>query len=302
MKHLFRQGRTALRKTGLDWRIRAAELENPAGTEKRRDELRKWSGRASVKKISQLTLLAVFCLMVLDVSAAFAQLVLGSEYRVKAGFIYNFAKYVEWPCGTFKNDKTLRLCIVSDDPEADIFFSLNNKMIGKKKIRVRKEENLCFSDEHTHHRHPDPTKIFNTLRSLPSKIIPKLGKPHGKDDQNKEKGKDAPLWRTDQRYEAARKDMGDKIRQKDEACGCHILFIDSTDEKRIRERLGAVKNQSVLTVGQTEGFAKKMGGVINFFTEGKRLRFRVNIDAAKRAGLKFRAQLMMSAEVVREEP
>jgi len=259
-------------------------------------------GSASVKKISQLTLLAVFCLMVFDVSAAFAQLVLGSEYEVKAAFIYNFAKYVEWPPDTFKDNDTLSICIVSDNPGTDIFFSLNNKMIGKKKIRVRKEKNLCFSDEHAHHRHPDPTKIFNTLRSLPSKIIPKLGKPHGKDDQNKEKGKDAPPGRTDQRYEAARKDMGDERRQKDEACDCHILFIDSTDKKRIRERLGAVKNQSVLTVGQAEGFAKKMGGVINFFTQGNRLRFQVNADAAKRAGLKFRAQLMMSAEVVREEP
>ncbi len=254
---------------------------------------------------------ALFCLVLLDVSAAPAQQVQdpqvpqvqGPEYGVKAGFIYNFAKYVEWPCGTFKNDKTLRLCIVSDDPEADIFFSLNNKMIGKKRVIVRKEKNICLSDDHTDHDHPhsDPSKILSTIRSIPSKIIPGLGHRNDKEEKHRRHEQDEPR-RGPRIYNKVGKNAENKTGQDNDRCDCHILFISSTDEKHIRKRLGAVKNQSVLTVGQTKGFAKKMGGVINFFTEGNSLRFQVNADAAKRAGLKFRAQLMMSAEVVREEP
>jgi hypothetical protein len=44
-----------------------------------------------------------------------------------------------------------------------------------------------------------------------------------------------------------------------------------------------------------------MGGVINFFVEQNRLRFKINVDAAKRAGLTMSSQLLGSAEIYREE-
>jgi hypothetical protein len=55
-----------------------------------------------------------------------------------------------------------------------------------------------------------------------------------------------------------------------------------------------------LTIGEIEGFTQ-MGGVINFFEEQNRLRFKVNIDAAKRAGLTMSSQLLGSAQIYREE-
>jgi hypothetical protein len=39
------------------------------------------------------------------------------EYEVKAAFLYNFAKFVEWPVGAFPDaDSALELCIYGDDP------------------------------------------------------------------------------------------------------------------------------------------------------------------------------------------
>jgi YfiR/HmsC-like len=41
----------------------------------------------------------------------------GGEYQVKAAFLYNFAKFVEWPAPTFKTDTDpLRICILGMDP------------------------------------------------------------------------------------------------------------------------------------------------------------------------------------------
>lgn len=39
------------------------------------------------------------------------------EYQVKAAFLYNFAKFVEWPAGAFEGPTdSLVLCVVGDDP------------------------------------------------------------------------------------------------------------------------------------------------------------------------------------------
>lgn len=40
-----------------------------------------------------------------------------SEYDVKAAFLYNFTKFVEWPAAAFHDDRgAMRLCVLGDDP------------------------------------------------------------------------------------------------------------------------------------------------------------------------------------------
>jgi len=59
--------------------------------------------------------------------SGFAQPV--SEYQVKAAFLYNFAKFVEWPPETFKSERSpLRICLLGRDPFAG---SLNAAVAGK---------------------------------------------------------------------------------------------------------------------------------------------------------------------------
>jgi hypothetical protein len=155
--------------------------------------------------------------------------VTGSEYNVKAGFIYNFANFVTWPQKSFANDPgVLALCLVTDNPETDVLFKLDGVTVKGRKIKV-----MAYQDE-----------------------------------------------------------------------GClkesHILYFATQDKGTIQKILDRVKLRSILTIGEVDGFTR-MGGIINFFTENNRLRFKVNVDAAKRQGLKLSSQILLSAQIVHGE-
>jgi hypothetical protein len=62
-------------------------------------------------------LLALLALAVLGPGALLGQGAASREYQVKAAFLYNFTKFVEWR-DTSLGDRTspLRLCVVGDDP------------------------------------------------------------------------------------------------------------------------------------------------------------------------------------------
>jgi hypothetical protein len=79
----------------------------------------------------------------------------------------------------------------------------------------------------------------------------------------------------------------------------HALFFATQDKAFIQQLLDRVKGLSILTIGEVDGFAR-MGGVINFFEEHNRLRFRVNIDAVQRNALKMSSQLLVSAQIITE--
>jgi hypothetical protein len=49
----------------------------------------------------------------------------GAEYRVKAAFLYNFARFVEWPAG---GDGTMRVCLFPADSFSDV---LERTVAGK---------------------------------------------------------------------------------------------------------------------------------------------------------------------------
>ena len=58
-----------------------------------------------------------------------------------------------------------------------------------------------------------------------------------------------------------------------------------------------VKSLPILTIGETTGFASR-GGIINLTLEGKRVRFEVNIEAAKQANLNISSRLLALARIV----
>jgi hypothetical protein len=76
---------------------------------------------------------------------------------------------------------------------------------------------------------------------------------------------------------------------------CHLLFICSSEDKSISEILNSVKDHSVLTIGEVQGFLEA-GGIINFVMEEKKVRFEISITAAKSAKLKIRSQLLKLAK------
>ena len=92
------------------------------------------AGRSIVRQGVMIAL----CLMILGPKYAHTEPLTGLEYNAKAGFIYNFAKFVEWPPDVFENNNVIDLCFVSDDPSSDVLFKLNDKIVSGKKIKVRK--------------------------------------------------------------------------------------------------------------------------------------------------------------------
>ena len=75
---------------------------------------------------------------------------------------------------------------------------------------------------------------------------------------------------------------------------CHILFISSSERTSIKKILSDVKGASVLTVGDVEGLVER-GVIINFNVANNKVGFEINVNAAKRAGLKISSKLLKLA-------
>jgi hypothetical protein len=64
-----------------------------------------------------------------------------TEYDVKAAYIYNFAKFVEWPRGKPPEPGgTISVCLVGNDPFGPALAAIEGKTAEGKKIRIRREQ------------------------------------------------------------------------------------------------------------------------------------------------------------------
>lgn len=151
------------------------------------------------------------------------------EYQVKAAFLYNIAKFVEWPPGAFKSPSDpIVSCILGASPlEQALELGAGRKTIDNRGFVLR------------------------------------------------------------------------HISDARQASGCHILFVSSSERKRWRSVVAAIKSDGILTVGETEGFASE-GGVVNFKLEGDRVRIQINVDAAGRERLRISSRLLNLAQIVND--
>jgi hypothetical protein len=60
-----------------------------------------------------------------------------NEYRVKAAFILNFARFIEWPSDAYGGGSWLVVGIVGDDPFGGSFDQLNGNIINGKRIAIK---------------------------------------------------------------------------------------------------------------------------------------------------------------------
>jgi hypothetical protein len=164
-------------------------------------------------------------------TASLAQDSVSKEYQIKAAYLYNFAKFVEWPADCFTNAQSpLVIGVFGQNP---------------------------FGDE--------------------LKTIAKDHKINGRDIVIK------PVVTTA------------------EAAGVHLMFLGATEDDHVAGMLAALKNSSVLTVGESEKFTAA-GGMINFVREADKVRFEINASAAEQRGLKISAQLLKLAKAIHKEP
>jgi hypothetical protein len=88
-------------------------------------------------------LIIVVLLLAFGAPKAFAQSSSPGEYVVKAAFLYNFAKFVDWPPTAFKNDSApLTLCILGKDPFGEALDSLKDKTVKGRALVVRRSNRV----------------------------------------------------------------------------------------------------------------------------------------------------------------
>src|SRR5262249_28449446 len=88
-----------------------------------------------------------------------------------------------------------------------------------------------------------------------------------------------------------------RVGRIEEAVGCQILFISQSEAARVRSIVEALASASMLTVRDAEGSAQ--GGVmVRLVTDKSRVRLRINVEAARAAGLTISSKLLRAAEIV----
>jgi len=152
-----------------------------------------------------------------------------SEYLIKAGYIYNFAKLVEWPAIAFAQpDSPIVIGIVGNDP----FGPIIDKVLEGKKVNG----------------HP-----FLIKRLKPTADVKE----------------------------------------------CQILFIGSSLGSHVADTIRLTRGTPILTISEIPGFADR-GGIINLTLEQNKVRFEVNVDAAKEADLNISSRLLVLAKVIQQ--
>jgi YfiR/HmsC-like len=197
-----------------------------------------------------LTSLALGALLLqMSVSAA----TLRSKYETKAGYLLNFAEFIEWPAGAFSNARSpIILGVVGKDPFGPELDKLQGKTVNGRTLEIRRFKGaLEFRGEETPGRRQD---------DLPAKQAKKLA----------------------------------------EMKSCHILFITSSEKNFLPQTLKPFRGASVLTVGETDSFARE-GGMITFVDSENNVQLEINLAAAEQARLKISSKLLSLAKVIKIE-
>lgn len=185
------------------------------------DEVRSESGRCTSRALSMVVGLLLFS------SLVFGQHPLRaggqpSEYAVKAAFLLNFTKFVEWPKVERAANSPFLICILGTDP----FGTAIDQIMSGEQVSGR------------------PIAVERVTHAQPS---------------------------------------------------CAVLFIARSDRD-----IGQILKETgpgTLTVGETEEFLR-LGGMINFALDNRRVRFDVNLRAAAKASLQISSRLLSVARTV----
>src|SRR5207249_10352182 len=81
---------------------------------------------------------------------------------------------------------------------------------------------------------------------------------------------------------------------------CHILFITSSEKNFLPQTLKPFRGASVLTVGETDSFARE-GGIITFVDSENSVQLEINLAAAEQARLKISSKLLSLPKVIKIE-
>jgi len=174
-------------------------------------------------------LVALVALVALLAPASRGQDAKPNEYQVKAVYLYNFGRFVEWPAqAATAKGASFDICILGHDPFGPVLDStVAGEKIDGQRVMVR------------------------------------------------------------------------RIVKVQEAAGCRILFITTSEESRLKDILSALERTGVLTVSDIPHFSER-GGMIQLLEQGGKIRFEVNLTNAQDEGLTLSSDLLKVAAAVRK--
>ncbi len=79
---------------------------------------------------------------------AYADSLSHREYQIKAAFLYNFTKFVEWPADRFADESSsIMLCVIGEDPfGAALEDTVKGKKVKGRNIDIRRIDNVAGLD------------------------------------------------------------------------------------------------------------------------------------------------------------
>lgn len=90
-----------------------------------------------------------------------------------------------------------------------------------------------------------------------------------------------------------------RFRRIEDVSDCQILFVSRSEHNRLEQILSSLHGRSILTVSDLDEFARA-GGMIRFVMMENKVRLRINVEAARAAGLTISSKLLQSARIVGE--
>lgn len=291
-------------------------------TQKEHSNTGKWksrSGRLYHSRIRSAFVLVLVSCIVVSTGYSKSESLQYKEYEIKAAFIFNFLKFIDWPREkSIHRPGEITIGIVGDDPFGKSFGIVENKKVKDCRVVIQRFgtfEELKESVE------KDKAKLYQQIEPLRKSYVV-LKDENGKivikplesfDEIASEKDEEARKKRIEElkkrgllfvdpaKEENLKVIINSLAQEKIEALKkCHVLFICSSEKQNLREILTLVKTSSVLTVTETEGFLEA-GSMINFTMEDNKIRFEVNLTAANEAKLQVRSQLLRVARKVIKE-
>jgi len=117
--------------------------------------------------------------VVLCCFAAVAQAQSASEYQVKAAFLFNFARFVEWPADAFLSvDSPLQICILGQDPFGrDFEQMIEDKTVSGHRMELAHPEGVpqARACQILFISSPDKQQIRETLEGLKGSSVLTVG-------------------------------------------------------------------------------------------------------------------------------
>lgn len=152
-----------------------------------------------------------------------------SEYQVKAVYLYNFTRFVEWPSqAPALRSSSFAICVLGKDPFGPALdATVAGESVGGKSVVAR------------------------------------------------------------------------RISKPEEGVDCRVLFVSVSEDSHLKGDLTVLDKTGVLTVSDIPRFSER-GGMIQFVTDGDKVRFEVNLSNAKDSGIRLSSDLLKLAIAIRK--